>query len=137
MSIEIKKIVNTVKTLSEAIEAAKEMGNDIFAGYTNSIAMNRRINDKMGVTEYMIMDTAEIFYVVNYRGEKLLNKTALGSSLTSGPLICARQINDEIVFITSANVDKSDQKARRATCDEGFFLTDPSMANAPRVYDYS
>ena len=131
-----KNIANTVATLEEAIEAAKEMGNDIFAGYTNCIKDHKRIDLSMGVAEYFVMETAEIFYICEFQEQKMLNTVSLGSSLTSGPLCKAFFGHDTIHFSTAALVNKGDNAARNKACAEGFLLTDPDMANAPKVYNY-
>lgn len=137
MKSNIKNIAKVVDSFDEAIEAAKEMGNDIFAGFTNNIPQQKRINSEMGVEQYFVMTDGDVYYVVESRGQKILNKISLGSSLTSAPLCLAFQNDEGFVFSLEALVDKSDQKARRESCEAGFILADPGLAAPRRVYDYS
>jgi hypothetical protein len=90
----------------------------------------------MVVSEYLVMESGEIFYIVAVRGQKLLNKVTLSKSLTSGPLCAAVQFDDSVGFYPQMLVNKSDQDDRKKVCAAGFLLTAPGMANAPRVYGY-
>ena len=130
------KIAQQVSTLTEAIEAAKSMGNDIFAGYTNCIASQQRINDDMGVKKYYVMSDGRIYYICQFSGQKILNSVKVGSSLTSAPLCLASKDDNGFTFYLATKINKSDQTQRRAACDLGFILTDPSLATARTEYNY-
>jgi hypothetical protein len=135
MTTIFKAITQTVSTLEEAIAAAKELGNDIFSGYTNEIASQKRANASLAVTEYHLTADGDILYVCSAAGEKMLNKVSLGATLTSAPLCLVNYIEGEgFFFCVETKVAKGDREARRKACKLGFILASPALAEPRRIY---
>jgi hypothetical protein len=135
MTTIFKAITQTVSTLEEAIAAAKELGNDIFSGYTNEIASQKRVNAILSVKEYHLTEDGDIFYICSSAGQKILNKVSLGATLTSAPLCLANYYEgDGFLFLPETKLAKGDVWTRRKACKLGFILASPALAEPRRIY---
>jgi hypothetical protein len=126
-----KSITATYANLDDAIAAAKANGNDIYEGYENCIASEKRVNQRLNVTEYYLTDDNEILFVAHFDGERVLNRVSVHSTISAGNLTVGTLDETILMFRTDGVVNKSDRKSRRKICSENpaLILIDESLAH--------
>jgi hypothetical protein len=70
----------------------------------------------MGVSEWLILDSGEVLYVVKFKGQRILNKLSLHSCMSSAPLVVGQFDGNQIGIVDDALVDKQNQKMRKLAC---------------------
>ena len=122
------KIKATFQDLNAAIDAAKSAGNDIFGGYENNIASQKRYDKRCGVTEYYLTEKNDILYIAVFGKRKCLNKVELGSCLNSAALRVAQQFDDTFSIVPLLYVDKSDRELIKDVENAELLLVDQYTA---------
>jgi hypothetical protein len=122
------KIKATFQDLNAAIDAAKAAGNDIFGGYENNIASQKRCDKQCGVTEYYLTEKNDILYIAVFGKRKCLNKVELGSCLNNSALRVAQQFDDTFSIVPLLYVDKSDRELIKDVVNAELLLVDQYTA---------
>lgn len=122
------KIKATFQDLNAAIDAAKAAGNDIFGGYENNIASQKRCDKQCGVTEYYLTEKKDILYIAVFGKRKCLNKVKLGSCLNNAALRVAQQFDDTFSILPLLYVDKSDRELIKDVANAELLLVDQYLA---------
>jgi hypothetical protein len=115
--------------IDSAIAAAKANGNDIFGGYENNIPQAKRVNESLGVNEYLLADDGQVYFIASFDGQRVLNKLSLGASISDGSL-CPAVFTDRTLSVrTDPCVHKSNKAGRREVCkNENIILVDERLA---------
>ena len=122
-------VKETFDNLDSAIEAAKQAGNDIFAGYTNCIAQHRNSDKRCGVTEYHLTENNEILYVASIGKRKCLNKVQLHCSLDNAPLRLAKRNEDGFFIAEGITIAKSSKDTISEALGLGWILMNSYLAS--------
>lgn len=105
-------IIKTTDNYADANGIAKEItGYGIFDGYQGEdreIAIHR----EFGVSKYYVTDAGDILYIVEYQGQRVLNKLTLSDTLSAGKLGVGVIEDDKMRMLTDMVVDKGDSKER-------------------------
>lgn len=112
-------IVKTFDNLSDALDANAEIkGRHMYAGLADSEQMrSEKVNKRMGVTEYMMVESGDIFFVAHYEGQRILNRATSISMLSAGYISLGWIKDDKIELLLTEVCDKGDHKARKGWCD--------------------
>ena len=122
------KIKATFQDLNAAIDAAKSAGNDIFGGYENNIASQKRCDKQCGVTEYYLTEKNDIIYIAVFGKRKCLNKVQLHSCINNADLRVAQQFDDTFSIVPLLYVDKSNRELIKDVENAELLLVDPYTA---------
>lgn len=120
-------IIKRFDNMDDALNAAKELGNDIYEGYENNIPSAKSVNKRLGVTEYMMTANGTLLFIAKFDGQQVLNEVTLHSSISDGVLHPAI-LNDDLLSIRdTACVHKSDKRGRKEICANGIILVDQRL----------
>jgi len=129
MNTVLTSITNRFDNIEDAIQAAAEAGNDIFGGYENNIPNTKRVNESLGVDEYLLTESGTVLFIAKFDEQQVLNKLSLHASISDGVLHGAVWEGDQLRVATDAGcVHKSDKKGRRALGRQGIIFVGPSLA---------
>jgi len=121
-------IINaTFNDYDSAIAAAKAAGNDIFAGYENEMRHHKSTNETLGINEWLLTDSADLLFVVEFQGQRLLHEESLISCVSSDNLTVASIEGNKIHAIPEIEVEKTDPNARRIASKD-YYLIDYKLA---------
>ena len=108
-------MLNIIKTTDNYVDAnaiAKEItGYGIFDGYRGEdkeIALHR----EFGVSKYYVTDSGDVLYIVKYKGQRILNKVTIHSTLSAGKLGIGLLEVDKMMMLTDMFINKGDSKER-------------------------
>lgn len=105
-------IIKTTDNYADANAIAKEItGYGIFDGYQGEdreIAIHR----EFGVSKYYVTEAGDILYIVEYQGQRVLNKLAVSNTLSAGELGVGLIEDDKMMMLTDMFINKGDSKER-------------------------
>ena len=107
--------LTSVKNIESAMELQKEItGANYCDEFENEHEAKLRMIDRLKVKEFFISDEGDIYFIVKFEGQRILNKLQLTTSISAGAMNIVF-FNDDwsVQDMWMQSVDKGDRTNRR------------------------